>query len=313
MSSRFTGSRYFSLVRHVESYDEVVRAVDRGEALAALVIPVDFARKVETGEGATVQLILDASNSNTATLALGYADAITKGYSEAVGLREAQRKGGRELSAPLEMRARVWFNEEMESKNYIVPGLIAVIMMVIAAQLTSLTVAREWEQGTMEQLVSTPVKGNELILGKLLPYFALGMFDMGLAVLMGRYIFGVPMRGSVVLLFGVAAFFLAGVLSMGMLISIVTRNQLLSSQLAMLLTYLPAFLLSGFMYPVTNMPKALQLVSYLVPARYFVALLKGIYLKGNGLGVLGVEAGLMAVFGLAMVVIANRKFRKKLV
>jgi ABC-2 type transport system permease protein len=207
----------------------------------------------------------------------------------------------------------VWFNADMESKNYIIPGLIAVIMMVIAALLTSLTVAREWESGTMEQLISTPVKGPELILGKLLPYFGIGMLDVLLAVLMGEFLFQVPLRGNVALLFAMAAIFLAGALSLGMVISIVTKSQLLASQLAMVLTFLPSFLLSGFMYAISNMPKPIELVTYLIPARYFVALLKGIYLKGIGLEILALEAGLLALFGAAMVLLANVKFKKRLV
>jgi ABC-2 type transport system permease protein len=185
--------------------------------------------------------------------------------------------------------------------------------MVIAALMTSLTVAREWERGTMEQLISTPVKGRELILGKLLPYFIIGMLDMLLAVLMGEFIFQVPLRGNVALLFGMAAIFLAGALSLGMVISIVTKSQLLASQLAMVLTFLPSFLLSGFMYAISNMPQPIQVVTYLVPSRYFVALLKGIYLKGVGLQVLALEAGLLTIFGFLMVVLANVKFKKRLV
>ena len=214
---------------------------------------------------------------------------------------------------PVDLPARAWFNADLESKNYIIPGLIAVIMMVIAALLTSLTVAREWEQGTMEQLIATPVRGNELILGKLLPYFTIGMLDVALAVLMGEFLFDVPLRGSVALLFAMAAIFLAGALSLGMLISILTRGQLLASQLAMVLTFLPSFLLSGFMYAIANMPVPIQAITRLVPASYFVTMLKGIYLKGVGLEILAIEAGLLVVFGLALVLVANRKFRKKLV
>jgi ABC-2 type transport system permease protein len=224
-----------------------------------------------------------------------------------------RRIGGRMIHTPLDLRPRVWFNADMESKNYIIPGLIAVIMMVIAALLTSLTVAREWESGTMEQLISTPLKGSELILGKLLPYFAIGMLDVLLAVVMGQFLFRVPLRGNVALLFAMAAIFLAGALSLGMVISIVTKSQLLASQLAMVLTFLPSFLLSGFMYAIGNMPHAIQLVTYLIPARYFVTLLKGIYLKGIGLEILALEAGLLTVFGAAMVLFANLKFKKKLV
>jgi len=311
--SRFTGSPYFSLQAYVTNYRELERAVDSGRALVALVIPTGFAGKIDSGREAPVQLIVDGSDSNTATIAMGYADVLAMVYSQDVALDKIRRMGGIKLALPLDVRPRVWFNPDLESKNYIIPGLIAVIMMVIAALLTSLTVAREWERGTMEQLISTPVKGQELILGKLLPYFAIGMFDVLLAVLMGEFLFQVPLRGNIALLFAMAAIFLAGALSLGMVISVVTKSQLLASQLAMVMTFLPAFLLSGFMYAISNMPKAIQLLTYLIPARYFVALLKGIYLKGIGLQVLFIEAGLLAIFGVMMIILANVKFKKKLV
>ena len=311
--SGFLGSRYFLLRSYVHNYPEVERAVDSSRALMALVIPRDFSGRIESGRLAPVQIIVDGSDSNTATIAMGYADVVALAYSQGVAVNTLRRTGGRMIQTPLDLRPRVWFNADMESKNYIIPGLIAVIMMVIAALLTSLTVAREWESGTMEQLISTPLKGSELILGKLLPYFAIGMLDVLLAVVMGQFLFRVPLRGNVALLFAMAAIFLAGALSLGMVISIVTKSQLLASQLAMVLTFLPSFLLSGFMYAIGNMPHAIQLVTYLIPARYFVALLKGIYLKGIGLEILALEAGLLTVFGAAMVLFANLKFKKKLV
>jgi ABC-2 type transport system permease protein len=186
-------------------------------------------------------------------------------------------------------------------------------MMVIAALLTSLTVAREWEEGTMEQLISTPVKAPELILGKLIPYFAIGMFDVLLAVLMGEYVFHVPLRGNVALLFGTGTLFLIGALSMGMVISIFTKSQLLAIQVAVVASFLPAFLLSGFMFTIANMPRAIQIVTYLVPARFFVAILKGIYLKGVGLEILAGQAGMLVFYGFVMVLLARVKFKKKLV
>ncbi len=309
--SQFAGSRYFNIHAYARNYREVERAIDSREALAALILPADFADQIEGGRNVPVQMIVDGSDANTATIAMGYARVVALTYSQRIALREVQRAGGVALTVPIEVRPRVWFNSEMESKNHIIPGLIAVIMMVIAALLTSLTVAREWERGTMEQLISTPVRGSELILGKLLPYFAIGMLDVLLAVLMGEFLFHVPLRGNVALLFAMAAIFLAGALTLGMLISIVTKSQLLASQLAMVLTFLPAFLLSGFMYDIGNMPKAIQVITYLIPARYFVALLKGIYLKGIGLEILWMEAGLLAVFGAVVMVVANVKFRKK--
>ena len=311
--SRFTGSRYFSLKDYVRNYRELERAIDSGAALVALVVARDFAADLAARRPAPVQLIVDGSDSTTATLAIGYAEAVAQMYSQALAVEQVQHLQGAAPRTPLDLRPRVWFNTDMQSKNFIIPGLIAVIMMIIAAMLTSLTVAREWERGTMEQLISTPVKGPELILGKLLPYFAIGMLDVVLAVLMGEFVFQVPLRGSVALLFGLAAVFLAGALALGMFISIVTRNQLLASQLSMVLTFVPAFLLSGFMYAISNMPRAIQLVTYLIPARYFVTVLKAIYLKGVGLEILAGEAVFLAVFAVLAVALANARFRKKLV
>jgi len=310
--SRFAGSRYFTVRGHVESTQELVHAIDARDALVALVIPADYARRLATRGPATVQAIVDGSDTNTATIALGYASAIVQGASQDVALASLRRLGVQALPASLELRPRVWYNPDLESKDAIVPGLTAVIMMVIAAMLTSLTVAREWERGTMEQLISTPVKGPELVLGKLIPYFAVGMLDVLIAVLVCEFVFGVPLRGSSALVFGTAALFLAGALSLGLVISIVTKSQLLASQVAMIATFLPAFLLSGFMYAIANMPAPLQWFTYLVPARYFVFLLRAIYLKGVGLRVLALEAALLTVFGMAMVLLAMRRFRKRL-
>jgi len=310
--SRFAGSRYFAIRGFVQHYATVERAIDDGQAMMALVLPTDFGNRVPAGRRASVQVVVDGSDANTATIALGYAEAVVHGYSQEIGLHVLTGREGRVVTPPLEVRPRVWFNADMESRNYIVPGLIAVIMMVIAALLTSLTIAREWERGTMEQLISTPVKGPELILGKLAPYFVLGIGDVLLAVLLGEYVFEVPLRGNVGLLFGMAAVFLAGALALGMLVSIVARSQLLAIQTAMVLTFLPAFLLSGFMYSISNMPTPIQVVTYLVPARYFVALLKGIYLKGVGLEVLAGQALLLVTFACLVMFVANLRFKKRL-
>ncbi len=310
--SHFLGSRYFALQGYVDHYQDVEKAIDSRRAITALIIPPDFAGRLSAGRNTKVQLIVDGSDSNTATIATGYAEVIAANFSQDLVLQNFQKKAGLLVTPPLELRPRVWFNADLESRNYIIPGLIAVIMMVIAALMTSLTVAKEWEQGTMEQLISTPVKAPELIIGKLIPYFAIGIFDVLLAVLMGEFLFHVPLRGSVALIFAQAAIFLIGTLSLGMLISIATKNQLLASQLAMVATFLPAFLLSGFAYPIRSMPKVLQWITYLVPAKYFVILLKGIYLKGVGPRVLYVEGIFLAVFGLIMFVLANKKFKKKL-
>jgi ABC-2 type transport system permease protein len=310
--SRFAGSRYFSIRRYVRNYDEMVHAVDTRQVLTALTVPRDFAQLLDSGRPASVQFILDGSDSNTATLAESYAEAVVATYTQEISLRAIRRQGGPALHLPLEARPRVWYNADLESRSFIIPGLIAVIMMVIAALLTSLTVAREWERGTMEQLISTPVKTRELVLGKLIPYLVIGELDVLLAVLLGQFLFRVPLRGSVLLLFCLAMVFLVGTMSLGMVISIVAKNQLLANQMAMMLTYVPSFLLSGFVFPIANMPRLVQVITYLVPARFFIVILKGIYLKGVGLEILSLEALFLTVFAAAMVALANALFKKKL-
>ena len=312
-TGRFTASRYFALTGYVTSYAEIEEAIDKREAILALVVPRDFSRKLESGRAADAQLIVDGSDANTATIAIGYAQMVTDGYTSSLMIQTARQRGVKTAAIPLEAKPRVWFNQNMQAKNYIIPGLIAVIMMVIAALLTSLTIAREWENGTMEQLISTPLTSSELITGKLTPYFLIGMLDVLLAVMMGQYIFEVPLRGNVALVFGMAAIFLPGALTMGLLISIMTRSQLLASQLAMVLTFLPSFLLSGFMYSIANMPLAIQGLTYLVPSRFFVSILKDIYLKGAGMAIIKFEAGVLVLFAVVLIVVANVKLKKRLV
>lgn len=312
LAARFTGSPYFSLVASVDRYEAIGEALDNGGALVALVIPREFGQRVAGGRPTEVQIIADGSDANTATIAMNYAEAIVKTFSGEVRLKLARRMGVSPPQAPLDVRTRVWFNTDMISMNYIVPGLIAVIMMLIAALLTSLTVAREWETGTMEQLISTPVRGSELILGKLAPYIAVGALDMVLSVVAGRFLFHVPLRGSLLVLAAMSMVYLVGALSMGILISIAAKNQLLASQVAFMATFLPAFLLSGFMFDISNMPKVLQAVTYLVPARYFVAMLRGLYLKGVGPADLYGEGLFLLGFSALMVVLSLVNFKKRL-
>lgn len=308
---RFTGSRYFAVAGAADNYRTIERAIDNRDALMALVVPGGFARDLEANRPVAVQLLVDGSDSNTATIALGYAEFIFAGYAREVRLEELQRRGGQTLRPPLAVEPRVWFNADMLSRNAIVPGLIAVIMMVIAALLTSLTVAREWESGTMEQLIATPLTGPELILGKLVPYFCIGVFDLVLSLVVGRYVFEVPFRGNLLLLLVLSLIFLVVALGLGMLISIVSKSQFVASQFAMVATLLPAFLLSGFVFPIENMPAVLQFATHVIPARYFVTILRGIYLKGVGPAVLWSEALLLAMFGMVFLLLAMRKFRKK--
>jgi ABC-2 type transport system permease protein len=310
--SRFDGSRYFDRRLTIDNYAGLVHAIDTREVMMGLVVPRDFAQNIAAGRDAAVQLIVDGSDSNTATIAIGYAQTIGQIYALDLAAEQDNARGGAPVQIPLDVRPRVWFNEELESRNFIIPGLIAVIMMVIAAMLTSLTIAREWERGTMEQLISTPITPGELITGKLVPYFVVGMCDVLLAVLMAQFVFHVPLRGNVGLLFGISTIFLTGTLAMGLSISIVTKSQLVSSQIAVVATFLPAFLLSGFVFTIFNMPKAIQIITHIVPARYFVAILKGIYLKGVGLEIIGGQVVFLVIYGLIMVTLARVKLKKKL-
>jgi len=308
----FLRSKYFQLEESARSYAHLQEVMDRGKALAGLVIPANFSRDLDTDREAVIQVLLDGTDANTATIALGYAQAIVSLYSQEVLLHKMNQIGVGSISPPVEPRIRGWFNPDLESKNFIIPGLIAVIMVILAAILTSGTVAREWERGTMEQLISTPIRKGELILGKLVPYFALGMFDLALSVVMGRYLFGVPLRGSGFLLFSLAGLFLLGAISQGVVVSIIAKNQLLSSQISIVISYLPTFILSGFIYPIDNMPKLIQCITYVVPSRYVVSILKGIFSKGVNLDVLWMEALLLSVYAGAMIFWALKRFQKRI-
>lgn len=310
--AQFTHSRYFRLQTEVDNYPALERALDNRSAWVALVVPADFARKLGPGQAPAVEAIVDGSDSNTASIVIGYLQGISLGYTQRLIIQQLQRQTGRAPSPLLDLRPRVWFNADLQSKNYIVPGIIAVVMGLIAALLTSLTIAREWERGTMEQLISTPVKPAELMLGKLLPYFAIGMIDVLIALVMALYLFHVPLRGSVTLLLAVSACFIVATLAQGILVSTLARQQLLASQMAMVSTFLPAFLLSGFTFAIANMPVAVQVITYIVPARYFVVLVKGIFLRGVGLGVLWPDAVFLVLFAVVVLGLAIARFRKNL-
>lgn len=301
---RFESSGYFTLVAHSASYAEVQHLLDSGKAHLGLVIPRNFARDLEAGRTAPVQALADGSDANTATIALGYVEGVTARYR--------MEHAGAAVQPAVDNRVRVWYNPELKSRWFVIPGLIAVIMTVIAALLTSLTIAREWEQGTMEQLISTPVHPVELMLGKMTPYFLIGMLDMLLAVAMGVWVFGVPLRGSLLFLTGAGALFLFGGLGLGILISTAAKSQLVASQAAMVTTFIPAFLLSGFLYAIENMPYPLQVITHAVQARYFVAVLKAVFLKASPPGYLLAELLFLALFAAVVLGMAIRRFRKKI-
>ncbi len=248
--ARFAGSRYFQVAGTVEGYGPIEERIDRSQCLLAVVIPRDYSRHLLESRQADVQLIFDGSDSNTASIALGYADALARTYAYELRAEALDQKGGGRLDPPVDPQLRVWYNEQLQSRNYLVPGLIAVIMMIIAAMLTSLTIAREWENGSMEQLLSTPVRAHEIVLGKMAAYFALGLADALITIAVGVLLFQVPLRGNPLMVLATCCIFLVGVLFWGIFLSAFTRNQLLAYQLGMLTTFLPAFLLSGFVFAI---------------------------------------------------------------
>lgn len=312
LTKRFQSNEYFQFRGNAKSYEELRDLISSRQVQVGLVIPYDFSWRYQTGKTATVQALADGTDSNTANIVLGYIQGVTAPYAEKLLVQRVQTKGPAKQESPVDTQLRFWFNEALESRNYIVPGLIAVIMTVVGALLTSLTVVRELERGSMEGLMATPLKKTELLLGKLGPYFIIGMFDMLIVMGLGKFLFDVPLRGSGFLLLGLSALFLIATLGQGLLISVIAENQLQAFQMAMLTTFLPAFLLSGFVFSIYLMPWPLQIASYIVPARYVVTISKGIYLKGIGLKVLWPSALMLASAATFFVGLAIRKFEKKI-
>ena len=307
----FRGSRYFRVVAWADRYETIERYINQDQCLMGLVILPTYTRDLLSGRGAEVQLILDGSDSNTASIARGYATAVMLTYNMRLLSHDLNRRSGGSYAPPVDGRLRIWYNSELKSKNYVVPGLIALILMIISALLTSLTIAREWEMGSMEQLLSTPVRATEIVLGKMSAFFVLGAIDTVLAVVAGVGIFKVPLRGSLLFLAATSCIFLIGALCWGILISAVTRSQLVAYQLGMLSSFLPAFILSGFIFAIENMPAVIQVFTYVFPTRYFVSILKGIFLRGVGMHVLWFEVALLSVYATAVFLIAVRKLRQK--
>jgi ABC-2 type transport system permease protein len=309
--ARFAGSRYFRVLGSVSGYRTIERLVDQDRCLIAVVIPRDYARTLGGGGAAEVQLIVDGSNSNTASIAMGYAEGLVRAYSFELRSRAMTRKAGAALRPPVDAQVRVWYNQTVQSKNYVVPGLIGVILAIIAAMLTSLTIAREWENGTMEQLISTPVRAQEIVLGKMAAYFVLGVVDTVTALAVGVLLFQVPLRGNPLLMLVSACVFMLGALFTGIFVSAVARTQLQAYQVGLVVSFLPAFLLSGFVFAIENMPAVIQALTYLFPARYFVTLARAIFMKGVGLEVIWAELLLLAGYAALLFVATSKKLRAK--
>jgi len=302
----FEASGYFENQGTIDRPSEADRLLRQSRVRMVLVIPPEYGRELAARRPPTVQALVDGSDANTATIALNYAEAIVARLGGAAVL------DGRRVTPRLTAEVRVWYNEALESARTVVPGLVAVIMAMVAAMLTALTIAREWERGTMEQLAATPVGRLEVILGKLAPYIAIGVVDVAMVAAVGWLVFDVPIRGNLVLLGILSLLFMVGVLGFGMFLSAALKSQMLASQVALMGTYLPTFLLSGFLFPIANMPLVLQGISWLVPARYFVVITRGVFLKGVGFVVLWPQALGLALYATAALLLATLAFRKEI-
>jgi ABC-2 type transport system permease protein len=309
---QFQGSRFFDVRGFALEYRAIERGIDRNQILMGLVIPRGYSDKLGAGQEAQVQILLDGSDSNTASIVLGYAETLVRTYSGKIRAEALNQRGGEHLTPPIDARLRVWYNSTLESKNYVVPGLIAVILQIIAALLTSLTIAREWEMGTMEQLLSTPLRPVEIVLGKMMAYFVVGLADATIALLVGLYVFGVPLRGSILVLAVSVCTFLFGALFWGVFVSAAAKTQLQAYQMGVLSSFLPAFLLSGFVYAIETMPPVIQVITHIIPARYVVTIMKGVFLKGVGLEVLWGELAFLAAYATIVFLLATRKMNQKL-
>jgi ABC-2 type transport system permease protein len=305
LREKFEGTPYFDVLGVETSTAAVDGLIDRNRILLAVVVPTGFHRDLGRGARPAVQLLLDGSDSNTASIAINYAQSLVLNWA-------AERvAGGRQQTGGAEPQVRVFYNSDLKSRNFLIPGLIAVVLMIIAALLTSLTIAREWENGSMEQLLSTPLRPAEIVLGKLSAYFAVGAVDVVTSVLLGVFIFDVPLRGSLLFLALASGMFLFGALSWGILLSAIARTQLLAFQMGMLSSFLPAFLLSGFMYSIENMPRPIQIVSTIVPARYFITILKSLYLKGEGIALLWQPLLFLVIYAVIVFALTTRKIGHK--
>jgi ABC-2 type transport system permease protein len=309
---RFSASPYFHLHLWVQDEKAMMRLIDQGEVKMGLILPWDFSKTIKTEKMVSVQALIDGADANTANLILSYAQAIARQYTQEKTLLKVTRMGMQNLNFPIEARPRVWFNEDLESKNYFVPGLVAVIISIIGVLLTGQVIVQEWEKGTMELLISTPVRKGELMVGKLFPYFFLGLLDLSLSVMMGKWVFEVPMRGSVTLLFALSCIYILAALALGLTISAFARTQLLANQMAMVIGFLPTFLLSGFTFVIANMPMWLQIITYGIAPRYYVTVVKEIFLKGAGFSLLWRETLVLVGMALAGLWVATRSFKKEL-
>lgn len=311
-AERFFVTEQFVRVATVERESDINRLLDSEAARIVLVIRRDFARDLARGNTVSVQVVVDGANANAAATVLGYANTIIQQYSSAILAGTFLRAGGRTLSMPIDYQPRVWYNPELESAKFLIPGLIAFILMVTAVISTALAVVRERELGTMEQIMVSPVRPVELILGKTIPYTIISLVATLAILVLGYLLFGVVLKGSAFLLFIVTVLFLVGGLGVGLLISTLVETQQLAFMIAVIVSMLPTFILSGFVFPIQNMPVPIQVITYIIPARYFLVALRAIILKGAGISAFWDQFLFLVGYAVILLGVSSMRLRKLL-
>jgi ABC-2 type transport system permease protein len=304
--SAFVNSGYFDLVATIERASDTSRLMDRNEARAVLVIPAGFGRDLRAGQPVPVQVLLNGDNANTATTVMGYAQTIIQ--SESARYRA---RGGGALPPPLSVEPRVWYNPELRSTLFLVPGLIAYIVMITAVVSTALSIVREKERGTMEQVRMAPLDAASFVIGKTIPYFLISLISAFAILLVAMLLFHLPMRGSWALLVFTISLFLVGALGLGLFVSSVAENQQVAFQIALLASFLPTLMLSGFIFPIASMPAFLRAITLVVPARYFLVALRGIVLKGVGLPIVWPQLAALAAYSSVVLLLAAARLRRQ--
>jgi ABC-2 type transport system permease protein len=308
----FIQSRYFEFRRYLSSPEEINQVMDNSQAQIVLHIPRHFSKDLARNRAASVQMILDGSDSMTASIIAGYAGGVVRRYAAGISLARFDRLKGQLPQVPrVEGRLRVWYNPELKSVNFMVPAVLCQLLLVITMIMTSVAIVKEREIGTLEQLVVTPIKARELILGKSIPFVLIGFVDMLLVMLVAVYWFKVPIYGNILLLFALTAVFLFTSLGLGLFISTISHTQQQASMSSFFLM-MPSILLSGFMFPIANMPQIIQYITYLIPLRYFLVIVRGIFLKGNTAAELWPQIIPLAALGIAIMLLSSLRFRKRL-
>ena len=309
---KFTTAGYFSIDKIVDSPKEIDRLIEDGHVWLALVIPQKFGSNISAQRQTQVQLLADGSDANSANIGLAYANQIVNTYSRSIVVAMMEKSPQPLRPARVLPEIRVWYNAELKSRNFMIPGVVALVLMIITMTLTSLGIVKEKEAGTLEQLLVTPIKPYQLIIGKLIPFVIIGAVDVTIVLTVARFWFEVPMRGSVLLLYGLCGLFVLTTLVLGLFVSTISRTQQQAMMTAQFFIFMPFMFLSGFTFPIENMPQVIQYLTYIIPLRYFITIIRGIFLKGDGIAELWTQALALLVFGIVILTLSVLRFRKKL-